>query len=225
MPELASRWRGLAWWPGVVFAAGPLLIWWTATGQATFRDWSLLPPGQAMYAFSKLAALYAIVGLGCQMVYAVGRQIRWCANLLPAWNPLRHRSIGIMVLSLVLLHVVLFVAAVSVRKQVIAWDLLVPVFSGGHYRAMVSLGWIAMVFLLAVSIVALWAGARRRLMMLHRATPLAFGLAVVHALAIGSETAGGLWFWWLAILAAGAAILVVQRWWPGQKFGERWEAK
>ncbi len=62
------------------------------------------------------------------------------------------RVIGVILLLTVVFHISLFMTGVAMRQQSIDWFVLVPVLTHGHYRSMISLGGIAFVCMLLLSL-------------------------------------------------------------------------
>jgi predicted ferric reductase len=119
--------------------------------------------------------------------------------------------LGIATLLTAWAHFLLFVTAVSLRKDTIAYDLLLPEFGKGIYFIAVSLGWFAVIGLTLVALAGLlrsksggiWKHA-------HRLSLVVFLLALVHAQMIGSEARGGTWFI-VHLLFAGAVLTALIR--------------
>lgn len=161
---------------------------------AYFRDESL--DGQFLYVLSKLVGLYAIVLMWLQLMSGLVR-----IRLFDGWNPVIHRNLGLVTLSLVVLHVTLFVAGVSIRNGHFAYKLLLPNLFGPYFPKIVALGVIALWLLI---IAAVFAAIRNRLPIVwkwgHRLMLVVFGLGFVHSYLIGSEArAGGMLYLYYAM--------------------------
>lgn len=137
-----------------------------------------------------------------------------------------HRRLGLLTLGLFLVHGLLFFLAVSARSGSPAWGLWVPKLGGGFYEFHVSLGVLALGFLVPVVL----AGALRRtwpiLRWLHRGWPVVFVLAFLHATSIGTDTRVGpiLLFYvfigvTLALALAARVGMAAGRWRQGFRAG------
>ena len=152
---------------------------------AYFRDNSL--DGQFLYILSKLIGLYAIVLLWLQLMSGLLR-----IRLFDGWRPLIHRNLGLVTLSLVVLHVTLFVAGVSIRNGHFAYKLLLPNLFGHYFQKIVALGVIALWLLIIATVCAV---IRNRLPIVwkwgHRMMLVVFALGFMHSYLIGSEARSG----------------------------------
>jgi len=179
---------------GILFTVliSPLLIWLQSTGYSVsdFRQGGL--PGQNYYLLSKLTGLYALILMGSQVIYGLSKQ-HSSTFLLPRWTLSRHRLLGIVTLSMILVHASLFILAVSIRKQEFATGLLIPHFFKDFYHTMVSFGWLALVIVLCVMAIRI---IKDRISLnwlwIHRLAIPAILFALIHALMIGSETRAGI---------------------------------
>ncbi len=172
---------------------------------AYFRDESL--DGQFLYILSKLVGLYAIVLMWLQLMSGMMR-----IRLFDGWTPLIHRNLGLVTLSLVVLHVTLFIAGVSIRNGHFAYKLLLPNLFGHYFQKIVALGVIALWLLI---IAAVFAAIRNRLPIVwkwgHRLMLVVFGLGFVHSYLIGSEArAGGMLYLYYA-MGVSSIIAVLSR--------------
>ena len=174
--------------------AVPLIIWLQSTGYS-FNDLRVGGlPGQNYYLLSKLLGLYAIILLAMQVVYGLSRLHVSRFHFL-RWTQTRHRLLGILTLVLILIHVSLFILAVSIRKQAIALELLLPHFSD-FYSTILSLGWLSLVFVLCAVLVRLVQhGLGDKRIWIHRLVVPAVFLSLFHAFLIGSEFRVGLLFY------------------------------
>ena len=190
----------------------PLLSWLTAIGNpfAYFRY--ELPPGQVLYILAKLAGMYAFVLLWFQAMMALLKRDRLSGYLVPEWTLDRHRVLGIATILTAWTHFLCFFSAVSIRKETVASDLLLPQFQEGIYSFAVSLGWIALVGLTVVALTGLLRGRRQGIWALaHRLSMLVFLLAFFHAQMIGSETKTGLWLFVHLLFLATLLLAIARR--------------
>jgi len=188
----------------------PGMVWFQSTGNllVELRPGSM--PGQVPYLLSKLMGLYVVIFLWLQVMYGLTRDDRLFA-FLPAWNKKRHQLMGITTFVTIVLHYALFVAAVSIRKGTFAYDLLVPDFSD-YYHTMLSLGWLALVMIIAV----IFARVARNyieinMIWLHRLAIPALFLALTHGLMIGSEASMDALIYLYLSLGVTAALIVLRR--------------
>jgi predicted ferric reductase len=161
---------------------------WLGTAQ-TLWAWPdhAVPTGQVLYLLSKLFALYAIVALVLQISYGLLGPARVALDL--EYGMRFHRALGLVTITLFLLHAASFVGAASWRTGHFAAQFAWPDFSHGYYRERISIGWWAGLALLCVVAVAI---GRARLGRLWRyahwlAFPAAIGV-VVHSVSIGTES-------------------------------------
>ncbi|WP_444902550.1 ferric reductase-like transmembrane domain-containing protein [Microbulbifer sp. SSSA007] len=205
MKASIAKWSALL----IVFIAIgiPLITWWSSVGNPTDYFATLLPPGQKLYVFSKLAGLVAISLLGLQCLLALAKRLSCRAGTLSFWNIRFHKVLGVLTFSLILLHASLFFAAVSVRTEAPAWGLLLPKFTHGYYSQQVSLGLIAF-GLLCLNVFAGWklASGKGKWRIGHTLWVVILPLAFIHALSIGTETRAPLMQGFL--LAVSALLLV-----------------
>ena len=171
----------------------PTLLWLSVVGDPRLYLDPSVPPGQLAYVLSKLAGLCAAGLFALQLTLMVLRGTRF-GPVVRRWGIRAHQRLGLAVVLVIVAHVVLFVAAASLRSEHLAARLLLPRWGSGFYDAMVSVGVLA--FYLVVVVVAAGAlsrrrdGTRGRFRRAHRALALAsVPLVVVHSYAIGSETA------------------------------------
>ena len=148
-----------------------------------------VPSGQFLYVCSKIAGFSAILLFGLQLTLGLlGLKIK---------RPKLHKFLGIALLLMVMLHVFMFIGAVSLRSGQLSLGLLIPTFSKGFYPLMVSLGTLAFWGIVAV----VMAGFLYRnkgfglAKFIHRCSILLFFLVSLHALQIGSESHNGMLFY------------------------------
>lgn len=174
-----------------VFPAG---FWWATSGASMFAYGYAMPDGQEFYLLSKLAALYALTCAWLQVMYGLLRGSATGRLFLSSWSVTMHRRVGVITVSMAVLHVALFVTAVSLRKQTFAYGLLLPNFSD-YYHSMVSLGWLALVTLLAVALTGFLRVRKGIGERIHRLFPAIILFGVIHAQQIGSDATHGVWFY------------------------------
>lgn len=166
----------------------PAITWISTTGDIA-NYWRYdVPAGQVVYILSKLTALYAFVAFWLQLMYGLlgsdGRK-----RLGIERGHFFHVRLGAVAMGLMMLHAGLFVLGATMRTHTFASQYLTPSFSSGYYREIITLGIVALVFV--VSGVA--SAAARRLVngiwrLAHWLVVVAFGLGFVHSLLIGSES-------------------------------------
>jgi predicted ferric reductase len=193
----------------IVLLSIPGVTWISITGDLTAYWRYEVPAGQVIYLLSKLAGLYAFVTFWLQLMYGLlGAQGR--ARLGVERGNAFHRQLGAVVVVLMVAHIVLFVAGVSIRTNHFASQYLTPTFSEGYYRSVITLG------ILAASLVVIGVAsalARRALRsgwkFGHWLLLVAYGLVFVHSILIGSESrispVSGMYVA-MAALALGALI-------------------
>jgi len=107
------------------------------------------------------------------------------------------------------MHASIFISAASLRQDSLAVHLLVPDFSG-FYQTALSLGVIA---LFAIIIAVALAAARKYVKNIwlygHRLVILAFGLASVHAILIGSEAGAGVFMYLVLFFILSISVAFV----------------
>lgn len=138
-----------------------------------------IPPGQTFYIFSKLFGLYSIVLLGVQLCVGLAK--------LPVLSK-QHRILGVLTLVVIIIHMGLFVTAVSMRSGYLNFSILVPNFIDNPFNRAVSFGVLAFLLLCLVALAGVFYHLAGRLLWLHRFSYLCFGLAMFHSVLIGTET-------------------------------------
>ena len=180
-------WFGLA----LAFSA-PLLAWLgTVNDPMSYVRLEGLPPGQQFYLIAKLAGLIAFCLFWLQCMLALARYLPVVSEF-PVADMHLHKRLGFATALLIVLHAGLFILAASLRTGHASWDLLLPNFTHGYYRLNVGLGAIAF-WIVCLTVFAGWRTARghRGWKVVHLLWPLVFGLAFVHAFAIGTESRFG----------------------------------
>lgn len=159
------------------------------------------PKGQLIYISSKLFALCAFLLLWLQLIM----------GLLQRVSKRVHVFIGIVLITFVIMHISLFIMAVSVRSGEFAYQILLPSFFSGYYKSALSIGVLALIFML----VSVTAGILRKRITIrwrigHRFVLIMFALVVAHSLMIGSEMQSGLFLYLLyfSIFSLASAVLL-----------------
>jgi DMSO/TMAO reductase YedYZ heme-binding membrane subunit len=190
---MTSSMKTRAIWVGLLLSCcAPLIVWMASVNDPmSYFRLGGLPPGQQLYLVAKLAGLFAFCLFWLQCMLALARH----APVVPAFpvSDLRlHRRLGIATALLILAHVVCFIVAASLRTGHASWDLLLPNFTHGYYKFYLGLGAIAF-WIVCLTVFAGWRVARgqQRWKAIHRLWPAVFGLAFLHAFAIGTESRFG----------------------------------
>lgn len=192
MSELIQRYRSLSLNGFTVFmlamAVVPALIWLQSTGDISIYFEYETPPGQVYYVLSKLTGMYAVFLLWLQVILALAKKTI-ISEKLPLQSINFHRNLGLLSFSALTLHIALFVAAASIRKDYFAYGLLLPDISHGFYAFAVTLGVFSFYGLILVVIAGY---VRRRgihsAKWFHRVSVIALYLTLIHCLLIGTET-------------------------------------
>ncbi len=153
------------------------------------------PDGQFLYLLSKSLGLTALCLFWWQsfssLIFSSDVFNRTRFSKLKAGRS-THIAFGILLALLIISHASIFISAVSLRQDSLAVYLLIPDFSG-FYQTALSLGVVA---LFAIIIAVVLAATRKHLKNVwlygHRFVLLAFGLAAIHAILIGSEVGDGI---------------------------------
>jgi len=169
------------------------------------------PTGQLLYVFSKLFALYAVLLLWYQALSTLLKDTRY-TTLFPTWNFLRHRTIGSLTLLTIFIHISCFVVAVSLRKEPVAWGLLLPDFRD-FYHTSITVG----LFAVVIALVAISAAILRKRFpsiwqQVHRSMIFVVILGLVHGYLIGTETRYGLYEFFYCALIVTLLIALALRW-------------
>jgi predicted ferric reductase len=204
--NLFSTRRALAAGSALLLLAVPLLVFWRNAGPLSFYFGDGFPPGQAAYIMMRPAGHIAFVLLFFQVVLGVmGRPV---ARFLgySTLTPL-HRALGIVTLSFLLLHPLLFLWARSLRAGKLEFvATFFPNPFENYWEKMLFLGAIGF-FLLLAGVIAGVVGKRwRHWRAVHLANYAAFFLVFSHSISIGSETRLApveLLYWGMALAAAG----------------------
>ena len=174
------------------------------------------PDGQFLYLLSKSVGLTALLMLWWQLFTALITSCGFSARArLPIFKPGKttHVVFGSMLALFIISHAGLFISAVSLRQDSLAMHLLVPDFSG-YYHAALSLGVIAFFMILAAVIMAVTRKYMQRLWLYgHQLVLLAFGLAALHAVLIGSEVGSGMLLYLIILLVSSIVVMVFANIW------------
>lgn len=155
LPSKNSAIFGVLW----VIALGlPMFLWLNHTGNPFEYFKYSAPAGQITYLFSRLFGLYAFSLLIMQVILMLAKRVGYFHN----WKICGHRNLGIITLGLAALHAVLFVLAKSLRAGYFSYEVLIPSFSDGYYKAAVSLGVISSVFIVCSIISGVCKQKRKR---------------------------------------------------------------
>ena len=193
----------------------PGLTWLLTTSdlQSYFAYQNL--DGQFLYVLSKLFGLYAVVFVWLQLLGGLLKP-----QVEKYYSPLSvrfHKTMGSVSFLLVILHVILFITAVSLRNDHIAWKLLIPKFDQGYYAFMLTMGLLALglmtIGILARGVLLRYSSAKR---WMHRFIFVAFYMVLLHSYTIGSETrVGAMKFLYLLMLVSisGALLHKILNYW------------
>ena len=201
-------------WVGLILiCCTPLIVWMASVNDPmSYFRFNGLPPGQQLYLVAKLSGLFAIFLFWLQCMLALARYAPIALGF-PVSDFRLHRRLGIATALLILAHVAPFVVAASLRTGHAAWDLLIPNFTHGYYRMNIGLGAIAF-WIVCLTVFAGWRTARgqRHWKMVHLLWPVVFGLAFLHAFAIGTESRYGAMRYLVIFIAVSLSVATVVRW-------------
>lgn len=190
----------------------PALIWMEQTGNIAFYLSDEVPAGQLPYILSKLFGLYALVFVLWQFLTSIINVLTNRSYLSDKWQlpSFSHKVTGLLIISLVALHLGLFFTGVTLRQGYPAWPLLLPNFKD-YYHIRLTLGLLAFWSLILVA----FSGLLRTLFrsssagIAHKLYAAAFVMIYFHALSIGSETGSGVGLLFYGLLGMTAAALMV----------------
>jgi len=163
----------------------PLLIWLKSTGSVLPYFTGEYPPGQGYYVFSKLCGLFALTLINVQVILV----------LLVALGSVQikrmHAYLGVTIVTLSLLHYMLFVTAVSIRQGDLASGLFTFRFND-FYHTYLSVGLASFILLI---VVALGGVLRSKLSsqfstVIHRFYFFVIIGVYLHSFSVGSEIQG-----------------------------------
>ncbi len=164
----------------------PGVIWYTQTGSLLVYFAENVPKGQFLYVLSKLAGMIVLTCIAWQMIVTLLSKLK----MLPEyWLGVKHRTFGLFIVIAAATHILLFIAAVSMRQESMAWSLLLPSFKD-FYHTHLTFGLFGLLILLVVA----FAGANRKRIaqkwsvLTHRLYWLAMSFIYFHALVVGSES-------------------------------------
>ncbi len=211
--QMTTAMKTRATWIGLILICCAPLIAWMASVNDPMSYFRLngLPPGQQLYLVAKLSGLFAFFLFWLQCMLALARYAPISLGF-PVSDFRLHRRLGIATGLLILAHVVPFVVAASLRTGHPAWDLLIPNFAHGYYRLNIGLGAIAF-WIVCLTVFAGWRTARgqRRWKVVHLLWPVVFGLAFLHAFAIGTESRYGAMRYLVIFIAVSLMLAGVGR--------------
>ena len=176
-------------WPTLLFIfllLIPGVVWYVQTGTLTVYFSEDVPKGQFLYVLSKLVGMVVLMCIAWQIIVTLLSKLHVISEY---WIGAHHRLLGAFIIIFALVHIFLFVIAVSIRQESFAWSLLLPNFKD-FYHTHLSFGLFGMIGLFAVA----FAGVRRVLrykkwsVLLHRMYWVAISFIYLHALAVGSES-------------------------------------
>jgi len=124
-------------------------LFFTLGTQTAITGYAESPSGQWAYLLSKWLGICALCLLIAQFLSLIAGALSKGKRTLLAGSS-THKLLGVILLITVLAHVALFVLGSGLRQQQINFQILLPDFSSGHYRSMVSLGSVALVSLIFV---------------------------------------------------------------------------
>jgi len=169
----------------------PLCLWSLTTDVYSYARYGA-PAGQIWYVFSKLLGLYGALLLWYQALSVLLKETRY-AIALPRWTFLRHRILGSLTLLAIMSHMICFIVAVSLRKETIAWELLLPDFRDFYHTA-ITVGlcgfFMALLAVFAAILRKRWPDTWK---MMHRGLLVVVALGLVHGFLIGTDTRYGLY--------------------------------
>ena len=172
----------------IVLIALPASTWTYSVGNPLIYFKYDTPPGQVFYVLSKLTGLYAIVLIWMQASLALLHNTP-LKSQIKFWNLKFHKTLGLLATAFLVSHAALFIAAVSIRKDNIALNLLIPQFDNSFYAFSVALGVIGLYGLLATVALGFYRAHSTKLAKrLHWLAIPSFILVFVHSLLIGTET-------------------------------------
>ncbi len=170
------------------------------------------PDGQFLYLLSKSLGLTALCLFWWQLFSSLVFSSETFGN---TWlsefkmGKSTHIVFGTLLALMIILHASIFISAASLRQDSLATHLLMPDFSG-FYQMALSLGVIA---LFAIIMAVVLAASRKYLKKLwlygHRLVLLAFGLASVHAILIGSEAGAGVFMYLVLFFILSISVAFV----------------
>jgi len=163
----------------------PILAWTENTG-GIYRLFDIhQPPGQSWYVISRLFGLLALTA--CCWQFFIGLSRKYPTPLFSKAKTLRktHASLGLISFILFWSHALCFTTAVSIRKELVAYQFLLPNVSD-HYHSIISIGWLALM-LVSIAVAARIFGLRHQDKW-HKLVYAVFPIALLHSYLVGSDT-------------------------------------
>jgi hypothetical protein len=176
----------------------PLMAWLKAEGNPLDYLLNQVPAGQEFYIFSKLIGLYAFFLLWLHIMWVLLKGSVFYFPL-PHWQQNQHKIMGIILIVVAILHVLLFVMAVSLRKGVFAYSMFIPNFSD-YYHSLLGLGVFAFWLLPFILYSGIKLKANQHKLWMHRSVFLFYLLVFFHGIGVGSETKSGILFWFYLLM-------------------------
>lgn len=207
-PKTRAIWVG---W--ILICCTPLIAWMASVNDPmSYLRLNGLPPGQQLYLVAKLSGLFAFFLFWLQCMLALACYAPMFPDF-PVSDFRLHRRLGAATALLILAHVALFIVAASLRTGHASWDLLLPNFTHGYYKLNIGLGAIAF-WIACLTIFAGWrvAQGQRRWKAVHLLWPFVFGLAFLHAFAIGTESRYGAMRYLVIFIVISLSVAAVVRW-------------
>ncbi len=187
----------------------PMLVWLNAEGNPLDYFVYQVPAGQSLYVFTKLIGLYTFFLLWLHIIWVLLRQTALTAYL-PQWKKNYHQTTGLIITGLIILHISLFVIAVSLRQGEFAYHLLLPNFSD-YYHSLLGLGVLALWLLPLVIIAGMYLKSGKGKRYWHYLAFFMFLLIFVHGIGVGSETKNGILFWFYLMMGCSVIIALLYR--------------
>jgi len=175
-----------------------VVLWVLEAGDPFYYMTRPAPAGQSLYLLSKFMGFIAFAGLTFQVVAGL-MQFKSQAQV--------HKMNGQIVFLLLVSHIVLFIAATTLRAGHLTTHLLIPNFST-WYQSMVSLGvlgFYGVVIGLAVRMLKVLRQNTSLSTQIHRINIVAYIAILCHSFTVGSETR----YLSFTVLYAGLAMLLL----------------
>ncbi len=167
---------------GIVFIMGSVAYLLLSTGNFSELSRLYAPPGQALYVYSKVVAIFVYILMWWQIMVSILKKV----------DTKQHIFLGISILGLTLAHVFLFISAISIRQEEINLGMLLPNFTNDYYKSGLSFGVMALFFIFIATFTGIF---RKKIQGFwkvgHSLVYMTFVLATVHGLMIGSDVNSG----------------------------------
>ncbi|HFD33275.1 MAG TPA: hypothetical protein ENJ28_11290 [Gammaproteobacteria bacterium] len=177
MHSAVTKWLATA----PILGASLLLVitgLFVSNGHLTEISRNYAPPGQTLYLLSKITAIFVYTLMWWQIM----------AGIITKVKKQLHTLLGMGVFTLIIIHVILFISAVSIRQDELSLGMLLPNFSSDYYKTGMSFGVMALFFIFIATLTGIF---RKRLKnhwkLGHSFVYVTFALATVHGLMIGSD--------------------------------------